>query len=192
MIPIKESLCLVTDLPSSPLGTILAWVMKPTAGSGNWTELPDGWVRCDGSVIPHPSIWAGELTPDLNHARRFLRGGPDSSMLTMEEDQLQDHKHVFSDPGHYHGVTDPGHHHSYDDELNQNTYYGVECGNRGCSRAIGENHKEFSKTTSSKSTGISVDSHSTGVSVTGVTSSYRHGSETRPKNMNVIYIMRVW
>ena len=191
MIPIKESLCLVTDLATSPLGTILAWVMKPTAGSGNWTELPDGWVRCDGSVIPHPSIWAGELTPDLNHARRFLRGGPDSSMLTMEEDQLQDHKHVFSDPGHYHGVTDPGHYHSYNDEVNENHYHDAGCGG-SCGRADRANNKDNSRTTGHKSTGISVDSQSTGVSVTGVTSSYRHGSETRPKNMNVIYIMRVW
>ena len=191
MIPIKESLCLVTDLATSPLGTILAWVMKPTAGSGNWTELPDGWVRCDGSVIPHPSIWAGELTPDLNHARRFLRGGPDSSMLTLEEDQLQDHKHVFSDPGHYHGVTDPGHYHSYNDEVNENHYHDAGCGG-SCGRADRANNKDNSRTTGHKSTGISVDSQSTGVSVTGVTSSYRHGSETRPKNMNVIYIMRVW
>ena len=58
-------------------------------------------------------------------------------MLTLEEDQLQDHKHVFSDPGHYHGVTDPGHRHSYDDGVNQNTYNGVDCGG-SCNRAIGE------------------------------------------------------
>ena len=31
-----------------------------------------------------------------------------------------------------------------------------------------------------------------GVKVMGVSSSYRSGDETRPKNMNVIYIMRVF
>ena len=181
----------MTHLSGSPLGTIIAWVMKPTAGSSNFTDLPDGWVRCDGTAIPHPSIWAGEFTPDLNNARRFLRGGPDSSMLNLEDDQLQDHKHIFSDPGHHHTVTDPGHSHGYKDEVNVNYYHSTDCGSH-CDRANGHNHFDNSKTTSSRSTGISIQSHSSGVSVTGVTSSYRHGSETRPKNMNVIYIMKVW
>ena len=26
----------------------------------------------------------------------------------------------------------------------------------------------------------------------GVSSSYRHGTETKPRNMNVIWIMRIW
>ena len=37
---------------------------------------------------------------------RFLRGAPDDSVLTLEEDQLMDHEH---------NVIDPGHSHSYDD-----------------------------------------------------------------------------
>ena len=35
-------------------------------------------------------------------------------------------------------------------------------------------------------------SSSTGVEVTGITNDYRHGSETRPRNMHVSFIMRVW
>ena len=35
-------------------------------------------------------------------------------------------------------------------------------------------------------------SQATGITVTGVSSSYRYGNETRPRNMNVIYIIRVW
>ena len=31
-----------------------------------------------------------------------------------------------------------------------------------------------------------------GISVAGVESIYRSGDETRPKNMNVIYIIKVW
>ena len=31
--------------------------------------------------------------PDLNGERRFLRGGPDSDVLKMEEDQVEDHHH---------------------------------------------------------------------------------------------------
>ena len=63
-------------------------------------------MRCDGTVIPHGSIWEGKKTPDLNNERRFLRGGPDSDMLNMEEDQMQDHMHDFNDPGHDHPYND--------------------------------------------------------------------------------------
>ena len=32
----------------------------------------------------------------------------------------------------------------------------------------------------------------TEIKVNGVASNYQKGDETRPKNMNVIYIMKVW
>ena len=51
-------------------------------------------IRCDVSTIGHPSPWAGKLTPDLNNEKRFLRGGHDSDQLKLEEDQMQDHKHI--------------------------------------------------------------------------------------------------
>ena len=57
-------------------------------------------MRCDGGLIPPPSVWAGQRTPDLNNERRFLRGGRDETVLTMEEDALQDHTHSVVDPGH--------------------------------------------------------------------------------------------
>ena len=57
-------------------------------------------MRCDGGLIPPPSVWAGQRTPDLNNERRFLRGGRDETVLTMEEDALQNHTHTVVDPGH--------------------------------------------------------------------------------------------
>ena len=63
-------------------------------------------VRCDGNTIPEPSIWAGKLTPDLNGEKRFLRGNSDSNVLNLEEDQMQDHKHTLTDPGHGHPFVD--------------------------------------------------------------------------------------
>ena len=47
-----------------------------------------------------PSIWAGQKTPDLNNEKRFLRGGSDQEVLTLEEDMVMDHTHDISDPGH--------------------------------------------------------------------------------------------
>ena len=69
-------------------------------------------MRCDGTLIPNTneSIWAGKTLPDLNGERRFLRGGSDSNVLTMEEAQLESHDHsVVSATA---TVTDPGHSHS--------------------------------------------------------------------------------
>ena len=91
----------------------------------------------------------------------------------MEDDQMQDHKHE---------VSDPGHHHSYDDKYTDwigNGYWGPDGGDyQGDAYMM----SHIQSTTGSI----------TGITVQGISSSYRHGSETRPKNMNVIYIMRVW
>ena len=98
----------ITNLNLAPVGTISAWVTKPTqeTGDDDKVNLPDGWVRCDGSPIPQPSIWAGLLTPNLNGEKRFLRGASEEDMLTLEEDQIQDHMHEIVDPGHSHGYVD--------------------------------------------------------------------------------------
>ena len=76
--------------------------------NGSLTDaiVPTGWQRCDGSIIPAPSIWAGQKTPDLNNEKRFLRGAPDDTVLIFEEDMLQDHEHVVTDHGHTHVYTD--------------------------------------------------------------------------------------
>ena len=88
--------------PLFPIGTILAWVSKLDK-KGKTADLPPGWVRCNGQPISNAdSIWANLRVPDLNGERRFLRGGPDSSVLNLEEDQLQNHEHTFYDPGHSH------------------------------------------------------------------------------------------
>jgi len=157
----------VSDLTTSPLGTILAWIKSPTVG-GDTAPLTDGWQYCDGSLIKAPSMWAGKRTPDLNGANRFLRGGNEAEMLTLEEDQLEDHQHI-----------DNGHSHSYLDR--KRTFSGVkhyECGD--CASDL-QAETSSSHTTSSHTSDIGY-----------VKTNYRRGSETRPKNMKVIYIMRVW
>ena len=62
-----------------PVGTILPWV--PEAADKNPKDvfpkeradkLPDGWMHCDGSVIPEPSPWHGSTTPNLNEDECFL------------------------------------------------------------------------------------------------------------------------
>merc|ERR1712198_781654 len=172
---IERNMNNIATLNLAPIGTISAWVTKPSKKTreDKMVSLPDGWVRCDGATIPEPSVWAGQLTPDLNGEKRFLRGALDSEVLTLEEDQMQDHKH---------NVTDLGHTHSYDDKYP--SWKDNEDGHTGPQKADTDNDrfdKSHSRTSGSSHTGITVDL---------VSSSYRSGSETRPKNMNVIYIMR--
>ena len=91
----------MSNLPEVPVGTIISWVLRVDK-SGATVDLPDGWMRCDGSTVPSGSIWAGKKVPDLNGERRFLRGGADQDVLSLEEDQMEDHGHTVSDPGHVH------------------------------------------------------------------------------------------
>ena len=66
---------------------------KVDRNDGETIDLPVGWQRCDGTVIGHPSPWAGKLTPDLNNEKRFLRGGHDSEQLNLEDDSMKSHSH---------------------------------------------------------------------------------------------------
>ena len=144
--------------------------------------MPNGWMRCDGTLIPNTngSIWAGKTLPDLNGERRFLRGGSDSDVLKMEEAQMESHDHSASASAH---VSDPGHSHSYTYESGYQ-WKGDDQDNRD-----NVAHMEIINTsTGGATTGISVDVDVDVGSVNGASI----GSETRPKNMNVIYIMRVW
>jgi len=117
----------------------------------------------------HP-FGLAKKTPDLNNQKRFLRGAPDNSILTMEDDTVKDHTH---------GLHDPGHAHSYGDKYSKR---------RGQAMAglAGDYNDGVSDHTRQSS------SHSTGISVNGITESGVKGDETRPKNMHVTYIMKIW
>ena len=146
--------------------------MKVDNNGGEFVDLPDGWMRCDGSVIPHGSIWEGKIVPNLNGERRFLRGGNDGDVLKLEDDQIQSHEHIFNDPGHTH---------VYDDEYMSGPTAGV--GPDNSDHNLDKWDHPHSRVTNSAKTGISVG---------GVSSSARHGDETRVKNMNIIWIIRIW
>ena len=128
--------------------------------------------RCDGSVICYPSPWEGETTPNINGEERFLRGGLDEVQLQTEEDSLQAHTH---------GISDAGHSHPYDDKFPLKGG-GVSCYDyRYCDNTIKFDEKH-GKTSSSAKTNIEV------TAVNGACTS----DETRPKNMRVIYIMKIF
>jgi len=157
----------------SPLGTILPWVPKPTKSFGSGLTLPDGWVRCNGSTIPEPSIWAGQKTPDLNNAQRFLRGGTDASALSLEDHMLLDHEHSHTDPGHTHDY--------YDGYRNHDSSHGGDYGSR---------HEAYTYYTHTTRESEKDYTHIDIKGISGINSAY-HGHETRPINMHVVYIIKV-
>ena len=88
--------------------------------------------------------------------------------MTLEEDQIQDHEH---------GVTDPGHQHPYNDNWSPNGHCEHHTAKHECGEVVGHSRV--------------TEESATGITVTGMNSG-RHGTETRPKNMNVVFIMKVW
>jgi len=169
----------ITSLNLAPIGTILAWVRKPSkeTSDNDMVNLPDGWVLCDGSPIPQPSMWAGQLTPNLNGGRRFLRGASEEDMLTLEEDQIQDHMHKLSDPGHNHGYVDR---YTWADGDSHGD------GHWGPGTWADTHDDRFDQPHDGTS-----DTELTGIKVNGVLGG-GPGDETRPRNMNVIFIMKIW
>jgi len=154
-------------LTLAPIGTIAAWVSKPSIETSDdeKVDLPNGWVKCDGSSIPHPSDWAGKYTPDLNGQKRFLRGSEDKDMLTLEREstRLPDHTHLTKE-----------HTHSYTDTYLSGKQCDMASGSYWC---VHDNEKTTGTTT---------------VEVEFVFQHWAFDAETRPTNMNVIYIMRVF
>ena len=148
----------------------MAWTPFPDRNNQDPVPLPDCFVLCDGSAIT-VGIWKGHASPDLNKSKRFLRGAIVADALNFEEDSIQSHTHS-------HTLNDPGHTHPYKDKYScrrnyvnhDNTQYIDNC--------------EEDRTTSSAKTGITM-------SITGVSGDARTSSETKPKNMNVVYIMKV-
>jgi len=179
------------DIHISPLGSIIAWVTKPEEDADNERlSLPDGWVPCNGEPIPEPSIWAGRHTPDLNGEKRFLRGGDYTSQLNMEEDMVQEHKHAENEHSHdtianaTSSVTISDkyyyHHDSVHDDANGQGFYEPN------SSPSYHDYTVYPDVT------VNIYNAKATCGTQGVAEGYRHGDETRPKNMNVQWIMRVF
>ena len=155
--------------------------------------IPSGWQRCDGSNITE-GPFAGLKTPNLNGERYFLRGGDDFSVTTTENDMVQDHTHDVDDSGHSHSTSYDGAKETgldvalYDKNVNAKSEANV---NGRCLETQGSDctHWYYDTANSHSHTVNRADS---GINVGSVSSSYNKGSETRPKNMAVIYIMRIF
>jgi len=185
------------------IGSIIAWI------PGNFAEtkgnIPEGWQRCDGSLITKGPL-ANINTPNLNGQGLFLRGGEDHLVATIQQDMVQDHTH--KDPGHTH--TDTGHSHTQDDHIHAASFSFVEpldyhdvesqlklpSTNNSIIDSFYYGGKfEYtifsdSRTPAIHTSNAEISSAKSGIST--VEENYRKGHETRPKNMVVTYIMRIY
>jgi len=181
---VQENKDRLDHLQELPVGSILSWVLKVDHDpDSEFATLPEGWQRCDGSIIDY-GIWKGKTTPNLNGERRFLRGGTDADALVLEDDQLQQHEH--EDKGHKHvcDVSSSPHSHGYQ------FYAGyVQAG--GLIYPAAGYAYETTYDTSSVTVDVSCGVDHVYANLGGVDSHAKSGEETRPKNMNVIYIIRI-
>jgi hypothetical protein len=148
---------------------------------------PTDWIECDGgSTAAYPELAAllGATVPDLRG--EFVRGwdngkGTDSgrAINTEQAGSFESHAHGISDPGHNHSVSDPGHTHTYDAAQ----VIGSEDEGRGGNTSVKINQR--TEPTSGAVTGIGIQNNSTGIAIQS-----NGSTETRPRNVSLMYIIR--
>lgn len=196
--------------PQAPSSSIMA--------SGGTAAGTEQFLECDGSSYPtskFPDLAASGMVvitgsnfamPQMNDTGRFLRAR--TSLVaagTSQANQTASHTHAnsltdpghthvntLSDPGHAHTITDPGHTHSIPN-LWSNTSPTVQV------QAGGGTPLSFQTVTGSNTTGISINSHTTGVTITNVSATTGisinnaaagSGTETRPEALVAVCCLK--
>jgi microcystin-dependent protein len=174
-----------------PTGTIMPYI-------GN--SAPRGWLVCDGTTIPNninadalKVLLGGNVLPDLRGM--FLRGAGTNSnasysnnvgpaLKSVQTDGIKTHTSAI--PDHSHGITDPTHSHPYMD-----IFFSESGGPVGVTSSFGSGDSdhdnggyEISRTTSASATNVSINNAS-------LTATYTGGTETRPVNYGVTYIIKL-
>jgi hypothetical protein len=125
-------------------------------------SLPDNYAECNGQVISDSeSPLNGETLPDLNGDERFLRGGSLSG--TLQADAFQGHRHLSPISA-------------------NNGFFNV------WGQTFGQAPKEPS---TSNTEGDEYFWHSSDPISDNTNGTPRTADETRPKNMSIVWIMRI-
>lgn len=154
-----------------PIGSIMPWNNELLSTS--MKTLPDGWMRCDGGTVNDPaSPLNGVQLPNLNSDGHFLRGGSQAGVF--QSDQIRTHRHI-----------DSGHTHSF---------AGISSGNimPTCDTLpISSSVYVSSGTTQAGLENVTIP-YASYTSPTGTNAPLtKQGMETYPKNMSVVWIIRV-
>lgn len=159
---------------------------------------PTGWLECNGQAISrttYADLFAalgtafgsgnGSTTFNLpNLLGEFIRGwdhgrGVDSgrAFASSQAQSYQSHNHTVTDPGHGHSVNDPGHSHglpggSYTEPFSAYSLISTSPSGSGATNGSG--------------TGVSINANTTGITVANSGS-----TETRPRNIAMLYCIKV-
>jgi hypothetical protein len=142
-------------------------------------------MYCNGDTIPEPSPWAGQNTPNLNNNGLFLRGSNPEDILSFQDDAFEDHSHVIVDPGHSH--IDTGHTHNYEDCGEVYHVHVVNVDGIGTSPV----HENLCREKTTQTSNAQITTDKTRITISSAKEG-KSGAETRPKNMAVQWIIRVF
>ena len=145
----------------------MAWTPYPDKNTHNPVTLPEGWIECDGRAITE-GIWAGHTTPDLNKSQRFLRGGIVGDALELEEDATAVHDLKTTHSLQYKDIYFKGH--------------------NGCTEP---NSKHYDYTAYRNDHPYDDQTCIRTVGVTGSIEINGAETETRPKNMKIVWVMKI-
>ena len=167
-----------------------------------------------GSTVPD---LRGEFVRGFDNSRGVDSG---RSILSTQDEEFKEHNHGVTESAHNHGVTESAHNHgttqsSHNHSASQSSHShtttapGRRGSGSGCqfdtgfsqhdtgdcgNRSLSSNSQTPSVTVSSASITISVDNASTGVSVnnatTGISTNNNGGTETRPRNVALMFIIK--
>tara|TARA_R100000458_G_C8270105_1_gene244836 strand:+ start:797 stop:1636 length:840 start_codon:yes stop_codon:yes gene_type:complete len=203
----------------TPVGTVITYAgATAPAGylKANGDTIPNGTGTVQGVTHDFSALYAvvGSALPDLRG--EFIRGfddgkGTDSGrlILSSQTDQNKEHNHTatssVNESNHSHGITDNGHYHfefksgNYGANQNQGSsnlngsnypasgtgpsgkYEGYNIWGQGSAPNVGRSQ--------TKTTGISVNGQSTGITVSTTTAN-DGGNETRPKNIALLMCIK--
>jgi microcystin-dependent protein len=161
------------------------------------TTAPSGYLKCNGAAVSRTTYSAlfaiigtthgegdGSSTfnvPDLRG--EFVRGWDDSrgvdsgrSFGSSQSSQNLQHNHGVTDPGHGHSVNDPGHFH--------NVAYTNSHSGDGVIEESGVGFSGF-EPTETATTGIVIN-----LGHTGISTQNHGGSEARPRNIAMMYVIK--
>jgi len=189
------------EVGGDPIGAIESFHKS----MANTPALPWGWAECNGQVITDPeSPYNGMAVPDLNNTRKFLRG--DLTSGTMQAEDVGSHTHTgttSTNGSHNHGGSTGsvnstnGRLVPWDDNLASNKMNAANTGALGNTPAGGGGIPwDGLGTVGNFITTIDQLDHTHVINADGnhnhtFTTNANAGTENRPTNMSVVWIIRI-